>query len=279
MHVFLVQRNIHILQELAAVHCQASSFQNIPNSSYRYKELLGCIWRQRVESTLKNGQLAIPTAALIHKSHNHYLIKAYIDQSKIHPEEWLRKYFYFVVMPLYHLQLIYGIGLVAHGQNTILILNEFIPCGSLLKDFHGDLRLSQDSPLAKNQELQAVEKLPAEYLIHDLITGHFVTLLRYFSRAIEEEFASIGLNEEKFYQILRTEIQAYLDKEYNSSLKKKNLSRALNLLRPNVEKVLVNKVRFIAGYDETYQRLRPLLGKNMKNPLANTSHLEIFYEQ
>ena len=43
---------------------------------------------------------------------------------------------------------------------------------------------------------------------------------------------------------------------------------SVDLRKSEFEKILVNKVRFVSGYSETSQRLRPILGNNIKNPIA-----------
>ena len=44
-------------------------------------------------------------------------------------------------------------------------------------------------------------------------------------------------------------------------------SSNVNLLKKDIEKILVNRIRFTAGYDETHTRLKPLLGNDILNPL------------
>ena len=163
------------------------------------------------------------------------------------------------------MQVKHGVGLVAHGQNTILVLEEGRPSGLIIKDFHGDLRLSESSPYRQDEMGNILEILPERYLIHDLITGHFITLLRYLSQLLEEKNL---ITEEEFYQLLGKEVQRYHFELGDS------VSEDVNLLKPEFEKVLVNKVRFEMGYSETEQRLKPLLGKNLKNPLVGGIHNE-----
>ena len=59
-----------------------------------------------------------------------------------------------VVVPIYHLMAKYGVGIVAHGQNVTLVLEDNFPAGCLIKDFHGDLRLI-DQPF---EELNSLDK-------------------------------------------------------------------------------------------------------------------------
>ena len=138
----------------------------------------------------------------------------------------------------------------------------------MIKDFHGDLRIANDSShLFSQKGFDKLDQLPPEYLIHDLYTGHFITVLRYVSRVLEEEKL---LKEESFYQILGQVVENYHQLQ-------KNIPDSVNLLRENFERVLVNKVRFIAGYDETSERLRPVLGKEIINPLIKFT--QVYHEK
>lgn len=115
---------------------------------------------------------------------NQPLAGAYIDRSGLDAETWLTQLFRVVVVPLYHLLCRYGVALIAHGQN-ITRHERGAPQRVLLKDFQGDMRLvKEEFPEMDSlpQEVRDVtSRLSADYLIHDLQTGHFVTVLRFIS--------------------------------------------------------------------------------------------------
>ncbi|WP_412474296.1 IucA/IucC family protein [Halobacteriovorax sp. YZS-1-1] len=254
----ILKDKVIVLKEVAAISCPMPEFDRISGGSYRYKELLGCVWRESVESKLGDNEIAIPTAALLFSNDKGSLVAEYIKQSRLTCEEWLKQYFESVVIPLYHLQAEHGLGLVAHGQNTIVILKNGAPQKLIIKDFHGDFRMASNSKHINEDFGVSLDTLVPEYLIHDLITGHFVTVLRYFSRVVEE---NLDYKERDFYHLLGRVISNYQAG--------KNISENINLLKVEFEKVLVNSVRFVAGYSETAQRLKPMLGNNIKNPLLS----------
>ncbi len=258
----LLKDKVRIAKESGAAGVKASSFTKFKDSPARFHEMLGCICRDSVPSLLQDNERAMPVAALFFKveDENFYFIKEIIEKSDLEASEWLAEYFANIFIPLYHLQIKHGIGIVAHGQNLILILSENKPKGVILKDFQGDLRLSTESSHLNNSALSSLTTLPPEYLIHDLITGHLVTVLRYVSRSMEEA----GLLEEKsFYQILNQSISKYIEIELEDAP-----IGAVNLLREEFEKLQVNKVRFEMGYQETSGSPKPLVGKNIKNPIV-----------
>lgn len=267
---FLNSSNTQILAEKAGIFFQNDLFKQIKNAPYRYKETLGAIWRESVESKLTSNEIGILTGSLFHQDQQgQSLIGAYIKKSGITTEEWLKLYFKKIVLPLYHLQLKYGIGLVAHGQNVVLRLKNYKPHGLLLKDFQGDLRLST-KPNLKSEEVQILSKyldqLPPEYLIHDLITGHFVTVLRFISAVL---FESDHFSEKHFYQLLAEQIQDYLGHHHKSEV-----PAYADLLQNKLHRIIVNKVRFQIGYQDSPLRPKPLLGEDLPNPLYTSRSQE-----
>lgn len=260
---FLKQRQTEVLQEKAGVSYQHPLYKQISQSPYRYQETLGAIWRESAQQKIASDEIAILTSSLFHQDLNgHSLIGAYIKNSGLSIEQWLSRYFEVVVIPLYHLQLKYGLGLVAHGQNIVLKLKNYVPQGILLKDFQGDLRVSSESEQLSSLKLNLhkhLDRLPAHYLIHDLLTGHVITVLRFISAVLyeSEQFA-----EKKFYRILSESIQAY------HLLFKEPADPRVNLLNPQISRVLLNKVRFRIGYADSSERPLPQLGPDLHNPMS-----------
>jgi aerobactin synthase len=198
------------------------------------------------------------------------LIGFLIEKSSLSIEEWLEKYFKKIVIPLYHLQSQYGIGLVAHGQNTILKLKNGAPSGLIIKDFQGDLRLNENLPSETRKYfpeyvIEKLDSLPADYIIYDLITGHFISVLRFISQAL---FLSHGYKEENFYSLLGLIIGDY-ENEYLTK------SKVPSLLTLNYYRVLLNKVRFEIGYQDSTQRPKPQLGSLILNPLMNKGDFHV----
>lgn len=258
-----VLKNVEVLEERGGVCLPQPSFAAVKNAPYRYHELLGALWRQSAESKLGDREDAVMTGALFHQdSEGRSYAGALIARSGLSHEQWLKLYFDHVVVPLYHLQVKHGLGLVAHGQNVVLKLRDHRPCGLLIKDFQGDLRLSTEEtdfirglgPLTA-----ALTRLPPPYLIHDLVTGHFVTVLRFVSGALRE---SDGFPEERFHRLLAASLRAYVEAHPDLVT-----GGARDLFAPTFARVILNKVRFKIGYGDSAERPLPLLGDDLDNPL------------
>lgn len=258
---FLRASGARVSRELGGVSLAQEEYAAIEAAPYRYHEQLGAIWR---ENPGVHGETML-TAALFQRDHAEQSVAgALIRRSDLSATEWLRAYFQSVVLPLYHLQVVHGIGLVAHGQNIVLRLENHTPVGMVLKDFQGDLRLAEGSFPQRDATLGTaathLPRLPAAHLIHDLVTGHFVTVLRFLSAALA---ADGSCNEDTFYRLLGEEVQSYL-REQNRAV-----PEALSLLRPEFERVLLNKVRFRIGYADSAERPLPALGAPLPNPIIH----------
>ena len=271
---FFKSRNTDALAEIAGIGKINTQFSKIKSAPYRYYELFGSLWRENaqfldsVDSEAKKSSINSTMAgALLHcDNQGKSLVGHLIKESGVNGHQWVELYFDRIVLPLYHLQTQYGIGLVSHGQNVIVRTMDSLPYGLHIKDFGGDLRFSSRhaEQYSHLKGFENIEVLPENYLIHDLYTGHFISLLRYLSNQLEREEI---LSEEEFYLIGANCFQKY---EENHTV-----SPEISFQRTEFEKVLVNRVRFEIGYEDTHMRPKPRLGKNIKNPFSMSFHQEL----
>ena len=256
-------KNVEVLSEEKSLGYTHPFFHQVEGASYRYHEHLGAVWRESAQGKLASNEKAILSAALFYQDESKKtLLASYAEKAGITVSEWMKLYTQKVIIPLYHLQLAYGVGMVSHGQNVVVKLKDFAPAGLFLKDFHGDLRLStkhtEEHKKFFPEVAATLTHLPPEHLIHDLVTGHFITTLRFLAGALED---SNALTESSFYQVISQEIQKY--HQTHSNLVKPET----NILAPEFQRVLVNKVRFKIGYGDNAERPLPILGSLLKNPL------------
>ncbi|KWT72599.1 MULTISPECIES: IucA/IucC family protein [unclassified Variovorax] len=251
------------LRDRAGAFVAQPDYHAVPAAPYRFLETLGAIWRESPVDHLAHNERCVPAAALHQKDGGRSLASTLISRSALPASAWVKCYAQEVIVPLYHLQVKYGIGLVAHGQNITLRLIDGVPSGIFLKDFQGDLRLAQDD----RPELDAfacfgtrLTRLPAQHLIHDLLTGHFVTVLRFMSACLAEDDA---FPETEFYRIVACAIDEY----HAAHPELAPRWSKLGLDMPTIARVVVNRVRFQIGYGDSDARPLPTLGTDLQNPL------------
>lgn len=262
----LEKRNFRIQQESAGCFVRHDYQQQIGQAPYRYHEMLGCIWRESsVSKAQSSGKQHFLLSALLQKDcDGNSLIREMILASGLGTRDWLQKLFEVMSVPLYHLMVKYGVGVIAHGQNVVVYLNNWIPHAIAIKDFHGDLRLL-DKSLAEQSDLAEDVKsllthLPKEHLIHDLLTGHFISVYRFLSPIVEEQ---LNFNEQGFYGLLAEVITDY-QASYPQYAER---FEWFDLFRPKIERICLNSVRFKIGYQDNTERPLPALAKALNNPL------------
>ena len=85
------------------------------------------------------------------------------------------------------------------------------------------------------QEVRDVtSRLSADYLIHDLQTGHFVTVLRFISPLM----VRLGVPERRFYQLLAAVLSDYM-----KNIHKCQSVLRFSLFRPQIIRVVLNPVK------------------------------------
>ncbi len=274
----LADRGLTVQQELGGLHLPHPHQQQVSATPYRYREMLGAVWRESLASKLDEGEQGWIFAVLMQSDASGIpLVKEIIRRSGWPVERWLTQLFECVTLPLYHLLCRYGVGLVAHGQNLGVIFHQYRPNRVVIKDFHGDLRLEDgDAPLQAGMPALLAEqlpRLPAAHLLHDLYTGHLVTSLRFLSPLMEEH---LGLPETRFYQLLYQCLHRYQQDHPELA----PAFARFDLLRPAMERVCLNRVRFRLGYSDNAARPTPALGPELRNPLNPLYHLspEICHE-
>ncbi|HHA2328402.1 TPA: aerobactin synthase IucC [Enterobacter ludwigii] len=260
----LIRCGAQVLGEPAAGYLSHTGYAALPKAPYRYQEMLGVIWRENPSCYLQQGEEAVLMAALMESDNaGRPLIDAWIAQSGLAAEAWLEKLFDATVVPFYHLLCRYGVALIAHGQNVTLVMKDATPQRILLKDFQGDMRLvDEDFPQAASlpeQVKSVTARLSADYIIHDLQTGNFVTVLRFISRLTLQS----GVSETRFYQILAEVLRRYMAAHPDLAER----FATFDLFKPQIIRVILNPVKLTFSEHDGGSRMLPNYVTDLDNPL------------
>lgn len=254
-----------VLREVAGTHVINRTFARIEDLPYRYHEGLGVIWRERLDAKLESNEHAVMLSALHHRDFSgRPLLAEYIERSGLTATDWLTKLFDEVTVPLYHFLCRYGVSFIAHGQNISVVLRDCVPSALVVKDFQGDLDLA-DRAFKELDSLpedirNILPKKRPEIIIHNILTGHFVTVMRFLSDAAE----SYGLMKESaFYGLLAARLRRYQSAHPDM----KGRFREFDLFPATFPRVCLNKARYEIGYADSSQRPKPAVGNDLDNPL------------
>lgn len=259
-----------VLREPAGAFYPHPRYEQIEGVPYQFREMLGVIWRESVETHLKPGQSAMMLGALTKlTSAGRPIVSALIARSGLPHEAWLERFFDAVAVPLYHFLCRYGVGFIAHGQNVTLVLDGFTPAGVALKDLQGDADLvDRDLPEAEDlgAEIKAVLlRRPAAHLQQHLQTGHFASVLRFLSDALETHD---GFPEIRFYAALARSLRRYQAAHPELSER----FALFDLFSAKLPRICINRVRLAIGYGDANRRPVPSLGTDLDNPLHLAEH-------
>ncbi|MEV4616421.1 IucA/IucC family siderophore biosynthesis protein [Kitasatospora sp. NPDC049258] len=201
-----------LLGELASVTVDHPLYRDLPEAPYQYKELLGAIWRQSLDSCLEAGERGRTLAALLQTgSDGRALVAELVARSGLAPAEWLGRLFAVMLPPLLHFLYRYGTVFSPHGENAIVVYDERdVPVRLAVKDFVDDINLSdQDLPELAGLPPEVAGVLlrePPAYLCQFLHAGLFIGVYRYLAPLFEQQ---LGLPEREFWALLRERILAH----------------------------------------------------------------------
>ncbi|WP_456269324.1 IucA/IucC family siderophore biosynthesis protein [Kushneria sp. AK178] len=255
---------LEILAEPASAVVEHDQYGRLDEAPYRFRELCGVIWREGLAPRVSDNEQALLMSELMQcDGHGRAWLAAYIEAAGIDAEQWLSRMFEVTLIPMYHLICRFGVIIIAHGQNLTLILRDGVPHRLALKDFQGDLRLvDEDFPEARDLPRELVEatvRLGPEKLIHDLQTGHFVTLLRFVAPLAEQA----GVSETRFYQLCARALEAYMARHDEMQAR----FDLFSLFKPRILRLGLNRSKFLHANDSSAARMLPDMDHLIDNPL------------
>ncbi|MBS8260841.1 IucA/IucC family siderophore biosynthesis protein [Roseibium polysiphoniae] len=263
----LLAANVTILREQRGIWYRHPIYDQVPNTPYQHLETLGAIWRENAKSRISTKQDACLYAALLHVAGDGVpLAVHHANRAGMPISEWLSELFQTTVVPLYHFLAKYGVGFIAHGQNITVVLEDHRPAGLAIKDLQGDVDIVNQTFAEHSglpDEIRSIlPNKPPEYIVHDIQTAHFVTVLRFFSERLD---AAGAITEGDFYGLLSRTLKTYMSEHPELAER----FRTFELFHPTLPRVCINKVRFEIGYGDAAERPLPALGTDLRNPLVH----------
>ena len=133
---------VSVMKESAGIHYEPAGDND--NRHFLQKNL-AAILRENPERDLKQGEIAIPAAALIVESPvtKKLIIEDLIDHQRTTPEAFIEQYASVLLPGLLTLITKYGISMEAHLQNVVVVFEEAKPKRVILRDY-GGIRIMND---------------------------------------------------------------------------------------------------------------------------------------
>nr|WP_228447681.1 IucA/IucC family siderophore biosynthesis protein [Streptomyces paludis] len=257
-----------LLGEVASVTVEHPLYDQLPEVPYQYKELLGAIWREPLQTRLAPGERARTLASLIHTDpHGRAFTAELAERSGLPAAEWLQRLFAALLPPLLHFLYRYGTVFSPHGENAIVVFDsQDVPVRLAIKDFVDDVNISA-RPLPEHDSMPADVRdilLTEEpvFLTQFIHSGLFVGVFRYLGPLCQEQ---LGVPEDDFWSLVRAEIVRY----HARFPELKERFETFDLLTPRIARLCLNRNRLhLDGYRDRSERPHAAVHGTVPNPLA-----------
>jgi siderophore synthetase component len=256
-----------LLQEVAAVGYTNPHYASIikdDNSSYN--GMLSALWRESPKNRLKPGQRLMTMAALLHvDSYGHALLPELIKASGLSTSAWIQRYLDCYLSPLLHCYYYHDMRFMPHGENLILILEDHIPVGAIMKDIGEEIAvLNKDIPMPDNVK-QIYMNVAEELRILSIFTQAFDCFFRFLQHILVEH---ANFPEEEFWQLTANCILAY--QQQHPELQDK--FNRIDLFAPEIIKTCLNRLQIRNNRKMVDHMYNPFKSQQfagtLKNPMA-----------
>lgn len=259
---------LRVLGEVASVVVHHPALDAVPDLPYRYRELLGAVWREPVAAQLRTGERARSLAALLHVDPaGRALVTELVTRSGRSPAAWVDALCAALLPGLLDHLVRHGVAFCPHGENTVVVYDSAdVPRRALVKDLAEDVTLlpGRDYPGLPAEADAVLVRWPAAEMAHSVLSALFAGHFRFLGPLLEEH---LGLPEAVFWQTVRAHLLAWrrthrgLAVEFDS----------FGLLEPRIERIALNREHLTGGgfHDRTERDAAPdVVHGTVPNPVA-----------
>jgi siderophore synthetase component len=228
--------------------------------------MLSALWRESPKQRLKPGQRLMTMAALLHvDSYGNALLPELIKASGLSTSAWLQRYLDVYLSPLLHCYYYHDMRFMPHGENLILILEDHIPVGAIMKDIGEEIAvLNKDIPMPDNVK-QIYMNVAEELRILSIFTQAFDCFFRFLQNILVEH---AEFPEEQFWQLAANCILAY--QQQHPELQDK--FNRIDLFAPEIIKTCLNRLQIRNNRKMVDHMYNPFKSQQfagtLKNPMA-----------
>lgn len=204
---FFEAHQFRVLREIAAVGYSNPYYEDERLADNPYKKMLAGLWRESPVNQISDTQSLMTMASLLHlDSDEQGVLPALIRKSELTVDQWLSQYLHAYLSPLLHCYFKYDLVFMPHGENLIMVMENYVPVGMFMKDIGEEICvLNSDQVLPSGVERIAVN-MPEEMEVLSVFTDMFDGFFRYMNHILVTEMA---LPEGTFWKSVATCIHDY----------------------------------------------------------------------
>lgn len=262
---------LRVLGEVAAVVVRHPALDAVPGVPYRYRELLGAVWREPVHAQLRQGERARSLAALLHVDPDGRAVVAeLVDRSGLTPAAWVDELCAALLPGLLEHLVRHAVAFCPHGENTVVVYDSRdVPRRALIKDLAEDVTLlpDRDYPGLPPEADAVLVRWPAPEMAHSLLSALFAGHFRFLAPLLSDH---LGLPRAVFWRTVRAHLLAW--RNANPDLAAD--FDALGLLTPRIERIALNREHLTGGgfHDRSERDAAPdVVHGTVPNPVAGAA--------
>lgn len=176
-----------ILREVAAVGYRHPLYEEAADKTSPYRKMLAALWRESPVPHTRPDQQLMTMAALLHRDPDgEAVVSELIRASGLDAVQWLDRYLQAYLLPLLHCFYRHDLVFMPHGENLILVLEDYVPVRCFIKDIAEEVAvMDQDAQLPEEVQRIAVP-VPEDLRVLSLFTDVFDYFFRYLAAILDD---------------------------------------------------------------------------------------------
>lgn len=204
---FFEQHGFCILREVATAGYTNRQYEAALQEDSSYKKMLAALWRESPLPLLQPGQRLSTMAALLHiDTAGNALLPELIKASGKTADTWVRCYLRCYLAPLLHCFYRYDMVFMPHGENLVLVIENYVPVKAIMKDIGEEVSVISDSVQLPENAGRIAVKVPEALKTRPLFTQVFDSIFRFIAAMLHEQG---GYTENEFWKAVADTIQEY----------------------------------------------------------------------
>ena len=204
---YLAEKRFGVIREMASIGYRQPYYEAALKQNTPYKKMLSALWRESPVPGLADGERLMTMAGLLHVDpEGHALAAALIEASDLDAKHWVRRYLDAYLSPLIHCFYVYDLAFMPHGENLIMVLEDFVPTRMIMKDIGEEIAILNgtiDLPEAIARIAFTVDEAQK---LNCIFTDIFDGVLRHLAAILDERGV---LGAEHFWAIVGDIVHAY----------------------------------------------------------------------
>lgn len=235
--IFLRSCGLKILKEIASVGYESPSYPPEDSPFGAFHKMTSSLWRESPIPLVPSDKNLMTMACLLHLDlRGKSVVGALIRASGLSASSWLERYLQVYLIPLLHCFYKYELVFMPHGENIILVLNNFVPIGVFLKDIAEESAIMDPEIVLPETVKRLFADVPKDKKILSILTDIFDCFFRFLAPILDGEGI---MTEDDFWDTVARTILNYQSAhpELSSQFQK------YNIFQKNFSKSCLNRLQ------------------------------------